>query len=172
MNFVKKIASSIRSLFSKKTASATQKNDKIKSEDLEVTGDSKFLAYLKKTLAFLYKYSKKLVIFTLGLINTMMKRMIKISKKHPIAFWAAVILHAALLFGLLYANVERWETPQQTSSVSQAAPVPAVMIDMEIIDAEQYRPKDVENKNKQKQKNEEKRAETDKKEQKVDEKKA
>ena len=172
MNFVKKIASSIRSLFFKKTASATQKNDKIKSEDLEVTGDSKFLAYLKKTLAFLYKYSKKLVIFTLGLINTMMKPMVKISKKHPIAFWAAVILHAALLFGLLYANVERWEAPQQASAVSQAAPVQAVMIDMEIIEAEQDRLKDVEKQKQQKLKNEEKRSETAKKDQKVAEQEA
>ena len=120
---------------------------KLSSNEQEVTGDSKFLVFVKKSLAFLYKYTKKLVIFILGLINTMMRPMVKISKKHPIAFWVAVVFHAALLFGLLYANVERWDAPQQTSSVSQPAPVQAVMIDMEIIEAEQDRLKDVESKN-------------------------
>ena len=146
MNFVKKIADFFRGLFSKKTDSSSENNEQIKSSDKEVSGDSKFLVLLKKTSAFLYRYLKKLTIFILGLINTMMRPMVKISKKHPIAFWAAVILHAALLFGLLYANVERWDAPQQSSAVSQAAPVQAVMIDMEIIEAEQDRLKDVESK--------------------------
>ena len=142
MNFVKKIADFFRGLFSKKTDSTSDNNEQKKSSDKQVAGDSKFLILLKKTLAFIYKYLKKLTIFILGLINTMMRPMVKISKKHPIAFWVAVILHAALLFGLLYANVERWDAPQQSSAVSQAAPVQAVMIDMEIIEAEQDRLKD------------------------------
>ena len=172
MNFVKKIADFFRGLFSKKTDSTSESNEQTKSSDKEVSGDSKFLVLLKKTSAFLYKYLKKLTIFILGLINTMMRPMVKISKKHPIAFWAAVILHAALLFGLLYANVERWDAPQQSSSVSQAAPVQAVMIDMEIIEAEQDRLKDVKNRKQQKLKNEEKRSETAKKDQKVAEQEA
>jgi len=172
MDFVKKIADFFRGLVSKKTDSNLDNNNQKKSNDKEVSGDSKFLVLLKMTSALLYKYLKKLVIFILGLINTMMRPMVKISKKHPIAFWVAVILHAALLFGLLYANVERWDAPQQTSSVSQAAPIQAVMIDMEIIEAEQDRLKDVEKQKQQKLKSEEKRSETAKKDQKVAEQEA
>ena len=102
----------------------------------------------------------------------MMQPMIKISKKHPIAFWAAVILHASLLFGLLYANVERWSPPEQNSSILPSAPVQAIMIDMEIIEAEQDRLKDVEKQKQQKLKNEEKRSETAQKDQKVAEQEA
>ena len=172
MNFVKKIADFFRSLVSKKTDSTHESDDQVISKEKKISGDSKFLVFLRKASAFLYKYLRKLIIFILGLINTMMRPMIKISKKHPIAFWAAVILHAALLFGLLYANVERWDAPQQASSVSQAAPVQAVMIDMEIIEAEQDRLKDVEKQKQQKLKNEEKRSETAKKDQKVAEQEA
>jgi len=166
MNFVKKIVSSIRDLFSKKAESASQKNVAVASEEIETSGESKFLKVSKQVSAFLYSYLKRLLLFVLSLINTMMQPMIKISKKHPIAFWAAVILHASLLFGLLYANVEKWDTPQATA-VSQAAPVQAVMIDMEIIEAEQDRLKDVEKQKQKKLKNEEKRSETAKKDQKV-----
>ena len=172
MNFVKKIADFFRGLFSKKSDSSSENNEQASSNEQEVTGDSKFLVFVKKSLSFLYKYTKKLVIFILGLINTMMRPMVKISKKHPIAFWVAVVFHAALLFGLLYANVERWDAPQQTSSVSQPAPVQAVMIDMEIIEAEQDRLKDVELQKQQKLKNEEKRSETAKKDQKIAEQEA
>ena len=172
MNFVKKIADFFRGLFSKKSDSSSENNEQTYSNEQEVIGDSKFLVFVKKSLAFLYKYTKKLVIFILGLINTMMRPMVKISKKHPIAFWVAVVFHAALLFGLLYANVERWDAPQQTSSVSQPAPVQAVMIDMEIIEAEQDRLKDVELQKQQKLKNEEKRSETAKKDQKIAEQEA
>ena len=171
MNFVKKIVSSIRDLFSKKAESASQKNVAIASEEIETSGESKFLKVSKQVSAFLYSYLKRLLLFVLSLINTMMQPMIKISKKHPIAFWAAVILHASLLFGLLYANVEKWDTPQATA-VSQAAPVQAVMIDMEIIEAEQDRLKDVEKQKQKKLKNEEKRSETAKKDQKVAEQEA
>lgn len=155
MNFVKKIADFFRNLLPKKTESTSENNEQNISTK-EVPGDSKFLVFLKKASAIVFKYFKKLIIFILGLINTMMRPMVKISKKHPIAFWVAVILHAALLFALLYANVERWDAPQQTPAVSQAAPVQAVMIDMEIIEAEQDRLKDVEKQKEQKLKNEEK----------------
>ena len=43
MNFVKKIVSSIRDLFSKKAESASQKNVAIASEEIETSGESKFL---------------------------------------------------------------------------------------------------------------------------------
>ena len=167
MNFIKKIADFFKSLVSKKTGSTQESDDQTISDEKKVSDDSKLLVFLRKASAFLYKYLKKLIIFILGLINTMMRPMVKISKKHPIAFWAAVILHAALLFGLLYANVERWDTQQRVSSVSQEAPIQAVMIDMEIIEAEQDRLKDVEKQKQQKLKNEEKRSETAKKDQKV-----
>ena len=172
MNFVKKIVSSIRDLFSKKAESASQKNDTVASEENEVAGESNFLKVSKQVSVFIYRYLKKFLVFVLGLINTMMQPMIKISKKHPIAFWVAVILHAALLFGLLYANVERWDSPQQATAVSQAAPVQAVVIDMDIIEAEQDRLKDVEKQKQKKLKNEEKRSETAKKDQKVAEQEA
>ena len=171
MNFVKKIVSSIRDLFSKKAESVSQKNNAVGSEEIEISNESKFLTLLKQVSVFIFAYLKRFLIFVLGLINTMMQPMIKISKKHPIAFWAAVILHASLLFGLLYANVEKWDTPQ-VSATSQAAPVQAVMIDMEIIEAEQDRLKDVEKQKQTKLKNEEKRSETAKKDQKVAEQEA
>ncbi len=172
MNFVKKIMSLFKSPLAKKSESSSENNDNISSEDKEVDGESKFLSFLKKASIFVYKSLRKFLVFILGLINTMMRPMVKISKKHPIAFWTAVILHAALLFGLIYSNVERWNMSQQTPVVSQAAPVQAVMIDMDIIEAEQDRLKDVEKQKQQKLKNEEKRSETAKKDQKVAEQEA
>ena len=76
------------------------------------------------------------------------------------------------LFGLLYANVERWSPPEQNSNILPSSPVQAIMIDMEIIEAEQDRLKDVENQKQQKLKNEEKRSETAQKDQKVAEQEA
>ena len=103
MNFVKKIADFFRSLVSKKTDSNHESDDQTISKEKKVSGDSKFLVFLRKASAFLYKYLKKLFIFILGLINTMMRPMVKISKKHPIAFWAAVICmqHFCLDFFML-----------------------------------------------------------------------
>ena len=86
MNFVKKIVSSIRDLFSKKAESASPKNNAVGLEESETSNESKFLTLLKKVSVFIYAYLKRFLIFVLGLINTMMQPMIKISKKHPIAF--------------------------------------------------------------------------------------
>ena len=171
MKFFKKIVYFLSNLFSKKSDSVSKEKDKKKSSKSKVTKTSKFKIFAIKALSASLKYLKKFISFVLRLINTMMQPMIKISKKHPIAFWAAVILHLSLLFGLLYANVERWEMPQQDSS-SQVAPVQAVMIDMEIIEAEQDRLKDVERQKKITLKNQEKRSETAKEGQKVAEQEA
>ena len=171
MNFLKKITQFFSNLFSKKSGAVAKEKDKKKLSGPKVDKASKLKAFAIKALSLSFKYLKKFINFVLRLIKTMMQPMIRISKKHPIAFWAAVILHLSLLFGLLYANVERWEMPQQNSN-SQAAPVQAVMIDMEIIEAEQDRLKDVEKQKKITLKNQEKRSETAKKDQKVAEQEA
>ena len=172
MNFFKKITQFFSNLLPKKIEVASKEKEKGKLSDVQEDKTSRIKNFIIKISSFIYRYLKKFVIFLLGLINTMMQPMIKISKKHPIAFWAAVILHASLLFGLLYANVERWSPPEQNSSILPSAPVQAVMIDMEIIEAEQDRLKDVEKQKQQKLKNEEKRSETAQKDQKVAEQEA
>ena len=172
MNFFKKITQFFSNLIPKKAEVDSEEKDKGKSSDVQEAKTSGFKNFIIKASSILYKYLKKFVLFMLGLINTMMQPMVKISKKHPIAFWAAVILHASLLFGLLYANVERWSPPEQNSSILPSAPVQAVMIDMEIIEAEQERLKDVEKQKQQKIKSEEKRSETAQKDQKVAEQEA
>jgi len=172
MNFFKKITQFFSNLIPKKAEVDSEEKDKGESSDLQEGKTSGLKNFIIKASSVLYKYLKKFALFILGLINTMMQPMVKISKKHPIAFWAAVILHASLLFGLLYANVERWSPPEQNSSILPSAPVQAVMIDMEIIEAEQERLKDVEKQKQQKIKSEEKRSETAQKDQKVAEQEA
>ena len=172
MNFFKKITQFFSNLIPKKAEVNSEEKDKGESSDVQEGKTYGLKNFIIKASSVLYKYLKKFVLFILGLINTMMQPMVKISKKHPIAFWAAVILHASLLFGLLYANVERWSPPEQNSSILPSAPVQAVMIDMEIIEAEQERLKDVEKQKQQKIKSEEKRSETAQKDQKVAEQEA
>ena len=172
MNFFKKITQFFSNLIPKKADLDSEEKNKGGSSDVQEAKTSGLKNFIIKASSVLYKYLKKFVLFMLGLINTMMQPMVKISKKHPIAFWAAVILHASLLFGLLYANVERWSPPEQNSSILPSAPVQAVMIDMEIIEAEQERLKDVEKQKQQKIKSEEKRSETAQKDQKVAEQEA
>ncbi|MBC8513047.1 MAG: TonB C-terminal domain-containing protein [Candidatus Thioglobus sp.] len=172
MNFFKKITQFFSNLLPKKAELDSEEKDKGGSSDVQEAKTSGLKNFIIKASSVLYKYLKKFALFILGLINTMMQPMVKISKKHPIAFWAAVILHASLLFGLLYANVERWSPPEQNSSILPSAPVQAVMIDMEIIEAEQQRLKDVEKQKQQKIKSEEKRSETAQKDQKVAEQEA
>ena len=172
MNFFKKITQFFSNLIPKKAEVDSEEKDKGESSDVQEAKTSGLKNFIIKASSVLYKYLKKFALFILGLINTMMQPMVKISKKHPIAFWAAVILHASLLFGLLYANVERWSPPEQNSSILPSAPVQAVMIDMEIIEAEQERLKDVEKQKQQKIKSEEKRSETAQKDQKVAEQEA
>ena len=170
MNFFKKITQFFSKSFSKKIDTIPKEKDK--PVKLEIANTSRFKSFFVKVLSVIFKYFKKFIFLIFGLIDSMMRPMVKISKNHPIAFWAAVILHASLLFGLLYANVERWDPPEQNSSILPTAPIQAVMIDMEIIEAEQDRLKDVEKQKQQKLKNEEKRSVTAKKDQKVAEQEA
>ena len=172
MNFLKKIAQLFWSLFSKKTDESIKEKDTSKSIKGEALAESNFKIIVLKASNLFYKYLKKFIIFILGLIHTMMQPMIKISKKHPIAFWAAVILHALLLFGLLYANVNQWEGAQQQSSVANKAPIETVVLEYDIIEAEEERLRDAEKQKQQKLKSEEKRSETAKKDQKVAEQEA
>ena len=97
MKFVTKILDFLRGLLPGKPDKTN--NEKDSSEFLEGQEDkdsafknfalksAKFIyKYLTKLLIFVFKYLKKFVIVIFGLINTMMQPMIKISKKHPIAF--------------------------------------------------------------------------------------
>ena len=172
MNFFKKNTQSSNISLSKEAEEVAKEIKTSNESDLIEVKPSRFKNFIIKISSSTYKFLKQFVLFLIGLINTMMQPMIKISKKHPIAFWAAVILHTSLLFGLLHANVERWSPPEQNSNILPSSPVQAIMIDMEIIEAEQDRLKDVENQKQQKLKNEEKRSETAQKDQKVAEQEA
>ena len=96
MKFFTKILDFLRGLFPGKPDKTN--NEKDSSELLEGEGNdnSTFKTFALKSVKFIYKYLKKFVIFILGLLLTMMQPMINIAKKHPIAFWAAIILHAVL----------------------------------------------------------------------------
>ena len=128
MKFFKKIAKLLRSLFPKKLDQNSKEITNSNFVDKKNTIDSKYIIYFKKALSLFLKYFKKIILFILGLINTMMRPMIKISKKHPIAFWAAVILHLLVLGAMLYKN-DTWEPPQQQSSSQDSIPIETMMID-------------------------------------------
>lgn len=66
-------------------------------------------------------------------------RLPRIAKKHPIAFWTAIALHAALLIGLLFSNVQRWEIPKQELNSSSSTVPKAVTIDLTEIKKEKQR---------------------------------
>jgi colicin import membrane protein len=145
--------------------------------------EPKFKVIAFKVWHLLYKFLKKIIIFSLDSIYSMMQPMIKISKKHPIAFWAAVILHLSVLFGLLYTNVEQWDSKVQQNLAANEPVIETVMLNYEIIEAAVERIKDEEKQKKQtlkdnekqkqqKLKNEEKRSETAKKDQKIAEQEA
>ena len=129
MKFVNKILDFIKDLLPGKSNKTN--NEKNSSELLEAEENkgSAFKAFALKSAKFIFKNLKKFVIIIFGLINTMMQPMIKISKKHPIAFWATIILHVLLLFGLLYSNIDRWQGSQNKPSISKTAPVQAIFID-------------------------------------------
>ena len=171
MKFFKKIAILLRSLFPKKLDQNSKEITNSNFVDKKNTIDSKYIIYFKKTLSLFLKYFKKIILFILGLINTMMRPMIKISKKHPIAFWAAVILHLLVLGAMLYKN-DTWEPPQQQSSSQDSIPIETMMIDYEIVEAAVEKLKKEEKQKQQKIKIEEKRSETAKKDQKVAEQEA
>jgi colicin import membrane protein len=185
MKFIEKIMQFFRSLFSKKTDKSITEKDNSKPNESEekVLEDSKFKAIVLKVWHLLYKFLKKFIIFILESVISIMQPMIKISKKHPIAFWVAVILHLSILFALLYTNVDRWNAPQINSATANIAPIETVMLDYEIVDAavvrikeeekqKQKRLKNEEKQKEQKLKNEEKRSETAKQDQKIAEQEA
>ena len=92
---------------------------------------------LKKLLNFIVN------LFT-GLLVAAVHPMVKIARKHPIAFVFAVIIHITLVVGLLYAKVESWEMPEQKAGAQQSVPTKAVTIDVEVIKAERQRLVDLE----------------------------
>ena len=98
---------------------------------------------LKKFLNFIVN------LFT-GLIVAAVHPMVKIARKHPIAFVFAVVIHITLVVGLLYAKVESWEMPEQKAGAQQSVPTKAVTIDVEVIKAERQRLVDLEQKKKDK----------------------
>ena len=130
MKFVNKVLDFLKGLLPGKSDKTN--NEKDFSELLEGEGskDSAFKTFALKSVKFIYKYLKKFVIFIIGLLFTIAQPMIKIAKKHPIAFWAAIILHAVLLYGLIYSNMDGWEVTQNKPSIHQPAPVEAIVIDI------------------------------------------
>jgi colicin import membrane protein len=185
MKFIEKIMQFFRSLFSKKVDDSITEDNSSKPNESEekVLKDSKFKTIALKAWHLLYKFIKKFIIFILESAISMMQPMIKISKKHPIAFWAAVILHLSILFALLYTNIDRWDAPQKNSATANIAPIETVMLDYEIVDAavvrikeeEKQKQKKLKNEEKQKEqklKSEEKRSETAKQDQKIAEQEA
>ena len=62
----------------------------------------------------------------------------KIAKKHPVAFWLAIALHIALLIGIVFSNVQRWEIPQKESKSTSTA-IKSVTIDLTEIKKEKQR---------------------------------
>ncbi|MDC3329326.1 TonB C-terminal domain-containing protein [Candidatus Thioglobus sp.] len=62
----------------------------------------------------------------------------KIANKHPIAFWTAIALHLALVVGLVFSSVQRWEIPKTAPKVSQAVPK-AITVDLTEIKKEKQR---------------------------------
>ena len=114
---------------------------------------------LKKFLNFIVN------LFT-GLIVAAVHPMVKIARKHPIAFVFAVVIHITLVVGLLYAKVESWEMPEQKAGAQQSVPTKAVTIDVEVIKAERQRLVDLEQKKKDKLESEIQQSEAAKKAQK------
>ena len=62
----------------------------------------------------------------------------KIANKHPIAFWTAIALHLALVVGLVFSSVQRWEIPKTAPKSSQAVPK-AITVDLSEIKKEKQR---------------------------------
>jgi len=114
---------------------------------------------LKKFLNFIVN------LFT-GLIVAAVRPMVKIARKHPVAFVFAVVIHITLVVGLLYAKVESWEMPEQKAGAQQSVPTKAVTIDVEVIKAERQRLVDLEQQKQDKLESEIKQSEAAKKAQK------
>jgi len=84
---------------------------------------------LKKFLNFIVD------LFT-GLIVAVIQPIVRIARKHPIAFSFAMVIHIALAVGLYHSDLTRWEIPEQAAGAQQSAPTKAVTIDIEVIKAE------------------------------------
>jgi len=174
MKFVNKVLDFLKGLVPTKPDKTTNEKDSSDLLEGEEGKGSAFKTFTLKVVKFIYKYLKKFVIFILGLILTMSQPMIKIAKKHPIAFWAAVIFHVVLLTGLFYADVgETIQKKSHTSqSMPQSAPIEAIVIDIEIIEAEKERIEELEKQKLEKLKEQEKRSESAKASQKIAEQEA
>ena len=135
MKFVTKILDFLRGLMPSNSDKTNNEKDPLESLEGKGGKFSALKTFALKSAKFIFKYLKKFVIFILRLILAIAQPMINIAKKHPIAFWVAVILHLSLLVGLYNSNIERWEILQQKTSSSQSAPIETVMIDFEIIEA-------------------------------------
>ena len=135
MKFVNKVLDFLKGLLPSKPDKTNNEKDSSELLEGEVNKDSVFKALALKSAKFIFKYIKKFVILIIGLMLTIVQPMIKIAKKHPIAFWAAVIFHVALLTGLFYTDVgETIQNKSPTSqSMPQSAPIEAIVIDIEII---------------------------------------
>jgi colicin import membrane protein len=73
----------------------------------------------------------------------------KIAKKHPIAFWTAIILHIALVIGIVFSNTQRWEIPQQDAKPITKPNVKLISVDtVSIVEIAKERQRIVENKKK------------------------
>ncbi len=160
MKFVNKILNFHRGLIPGKSDKTN--NEKGSSELLEGEGNknSTFKTLALKTAKFIYKYLKKIVIIILGLLLAMIQPMINIAKRHPIAFFVAVILHSILLYGLINSNIDRWEVTQKKPSISETTPAKAIMIDIGIMEAERERLVELEKQKQQKIETEIQKSET------------
>ncbi|MCS5592093.1 MAG: cell envelope integrity protein TolA [Gammaproteobacteria bacterium] len=112
------------------------------------------------------KYLNKFVEIFTGLVYVIVMPMTRIAKKHPIAFGFAVVIHIALVVGLFYANVERWEMPEQAAGAERTVPTKAITIDLKEIKAEQQRLVDLEQQKQDKLESEIRQSEAAKKAQK------
>ena len=169
MKFIKKIVESIKGIFSvKKNTDKTDNQNNPLDDGESIQGQqSTIKRFSILSYRFILRYLKKFIVFILGLALSIMQPMINISKKHPIAFWIAVILHFGLLAGLFFSNIERWEIPKQKAATSQSVPTKAISIDVEIIETERKRLVELEKEKQQKIETEIQKSETAKEVQKV-----
>jgi len=71
----------------------------------------------------------------------------KIAQKHPVAFWAAIALHAVVLIGLFNSNMQSWDENKKAVQSKPTHIVPkAVTIDLSEIKQEKQRLIDIQKK--------------------------
>jgi colicin import membrane protein len=81
----------------------------------------------------------------------------KIAKKHPYAFWSAVIFHIVLIILLMFSSIQKWEIPKEQKNTNQIPK--AVTVDLTEINKEKQRMIDLKNKRKNELQREEARVE-------------